>query len=64
MENELLNQPRRTLIGRLKGERIMFITPLLKWYLEHGLKVTAIYKVIEYIPPLVVVVILILARPS
>ena len=24
--------------------------PLLKWYLEHGLVVTCIYTVIEYIP--------------
>ena len=49
-EHGLLNQPRRTLIGSMKGEKIMLITPLLKWYLEHGLQITDVYEVIEYHP--------------
>ena len=43
-------QARRSLIGSLKGEKILLATPLLKWYLEHGLKVTKVYQVIEFTP--------------
>ena len=32
------------------GEKIMVISPLLNWYMEHGLKVTKIYQVVEYKP--------------
>jgi hypothetical protein len=32
------------------GEKIMVILPLLKWYVEHGLKVTRIHQVMEYTP--------------
>ena len=32
------------------GENIMVISPLLKWYVEHGLKVTQIHQVEEYTP--------------
>jgi hypothetical protein len=32
------------------GEKIMVISPLLKWYAEHGLKVTQIHQVVEYTP--------------
>ena len=28
----------------------MVISPLLKWYVEHGLKVTQIHQVMEYTP--------------
>ena len=30
------------------GEKILLYTPLLKWYLEHGLIVTKFYEAIEY----------------
>lgn len=49
-ENDVIPQPRRSLIGSLKGEKILLATPLLKWYLEHGLEVTHIYQVVEYTP--------------
>ena len=32
------------------GEKNLSATPLLKWYLEHGLEVTCVYQVIEYTP--------------
>jgi hypothetical protein len=32
------------------GEKIMVISPLLKWYVEHGLKVTKIHQLVEYMP--------------
>ena len=43
-------KPRRSLIGSFSGDKILLITPLLKWYLAHGLEVTKIYQVIEYTP--------------
>ncbi|KAL9979128.1 hypothetical protein ACROYT_G016742 [Oculina patagonica] len=38
-ENNIMAQPCRSFIRRLKGEKILLATPLLKWYLEHGLEV-------------------------
>ena len=38
-EHNIMAQPRRTLIRTMKGEKILLATPLLKWYLEHGLEV-------------------------
>ena len=34
----------------MKGEKILLYTPLLKWYLEHGLEITKFYKAITYTP--------------
>ena len=45
-----MTQPQRTLVGSLFGKSILLITPLLKWYMEHGLKVKNIKQVIEYKP--------------
>ena len=38
----------KKLLGVLRAKRILLYTPLLKWYLEHGLIVTAIYKYLSY----------------
>ena len=46
--HKIMNTPRRCLIGSYRGEKILLTTPLLRWYLEHGLVVTKIYEVIEY----------------
>ena len=43
-----MSRPKRSLIGSMKGEKILLATPLLKWYLERGLEVTRVYQVIEY----------------
>ena len=43
-------EPRRLLIAGLKAEKLLIATPLLKWYLEHGLKVTKIHQTVEYTP--------------
>ncbi|KAK3108402.1 hypothetical protein FSP39_007266 [Pinctada imbricata] len=49
IKNErLATHPRRLLVGGMKAEKILLATPLLKWYLEHGLKVTRIYQVVEF----------------
>jgi hypothetical protein len=49
-DHNLMKRPRKMTIGSLFGEKIMIITPLLKWYLEHGLVCTKIHQVIEYTP--------------
>ena len=38
----------KKLCGVMKAEKILLYTPLIKWYLEHGLKITAVYQLIEY----------------
>ena len=47
---QLSLRPRKLLVGGLKAEKIMLATPLLKWYLNHGLVVTDLFKVIEFSP--------------
>ena len=49
-EHLIKDVPRRLLIGSYFGKKIGLSTPLLKWYLEHGLVITHIYTVIEYVP--------------
>ena len=48
-EENIMSQPRRSLVGSYFGEKILLASPLIKWYLEHGLEVTHIYQVVEYI---------------
>ena len=49
-ENGLLKKPRRMFISSYFGEKILLTTRLAKWYLDHGLEITKIYKFIEYTP--------------
>lgn len=49
-ENGHLKQPSRTLIGSLHGSEILLFSELLVWYLRHGLVITKIYAVYQYIP--------------
>ncbi|KAJ8042582.1 hypothetical protein HOLleu_09367 [Holothuria leucospilota] len=49
-QQKVLKQPRRTLIGSMHGTKILLATPLLRWYLEHGLVVTQIYQVVQFMP--------------
>ena len=46
--NNLSQKSRRLLVGGMKAEKILLATPLLQWYLNHGLKVTRVYQVVEY----------------
>ena len=32
----------------MKAEKILLYTPLLKWYIKHGVKVTAYHKLLKY----------------
>ncbi|KAK3705281.1 hypothetical protein QZH41_008170 [Actinostola sp. cb2023] len=49
-EYNIMPRPRRSLIGSFFAENILLATPLIKWYLDHGLEVTKIYQVVEYTP--------------
>ena len=49
-EHSIKDVPCRLLTGSYFGKKIGLSTPLLKWYLEHGIVITNIYTVIEYIP--------------
>ena len=49
-ENDIMSTPRRMLIGSYRGEKILLATPMLRWYLAHGLVVDHVYQIIEYEP--------------
>ena len=49
-KHNIMAQPRRSLIGSMKGEKILLATTLLKWCLEHGLEVTKVHQVVEFTP--------------
>jgi G:T-mismatch repair DNA endonuclease (very short patch repair protein) len=49
-KTKTLLQPRRMLIGSLFGTKILLLSTLAKWYLEHGLEITKIYQIVQYIP--------------
>ena len=49
-EHSIKDVPQRLFIGSYFGKKIRLSTPLLKRYLEHGLIVTRIYTIVEYIP--------------
>ena len=40
----------KKLLGVMKAEKILLYSPLIKWYLNHGLQVTKIHKYISYTP--------------
>ena len=40
----------KKLLGVLKAKKVPLYMPLLKWYIEHGLKITAVYRTIDYVP--------------
>ena len=47
-ENDIMSTPLRMLIGSYRGDKILLATPLLRWYLAHGLVVDHVYQIIEY----------------
>ncbi len=44
----LSEKPRRLLISGTKARQVLLATPLLRWYLNHGMKVTKIHQVVEF----------------
>ena len=49
-EHDILSKPRFMLVGSFRGVKILLATPLLRWYLAHGLVVDRVYQIIEYEP--------------
>ena len=47
-EYQLSDRPLRLLVGGMKARQILQTTPLLQWYLKHGLVVTKLYQVVEF----------------
>ena len=43
-----LLQPQRMQIGSFVGEKVLILTTLLKWYLEHGLTVSRVYQIAQF----------------
>ena len=50
VDHDIMSTPRRMLIGSYRGDKILLATPLLRWYLTHGLVVDHVYQIIEYSP--------------
>ena len=48
-QHNIKDVPHCLLIGSYFGKKIRLATPLLKWYLEHGLIITHTYTVFEYV---------------
>ena len=49
-ENKLSLKPRRQLVSGTKASKILLATPLLRWYLQNGFKITHVYRVVEFQP--------------
>ena len=49
-EHDIMSTPRRMLVGSYRGDKILLTTPLLRWYIAHGLVVDHVYQVVEYSP--------------
>ena len=49
-EHDIMSAPRRMLVGSYRGDKILLSTPLLQWYLIHGLIVDHVYHGVEYEP--------------
>ena len=49
-EHDIMKRPRRMLVFSYRGDKILLATPLMDWYLEHGLVVTSVYQIIKYDP--------------
>ena len=50
VDHDIMSTPRRMLIGSYRGDKSLLATPLLRWYLTHGLVVDHVYQIIEYSP--------------
>ena len=40
----------KKLLGVMKAKKILLYTPLIEWYLRHGLRLTVVHHLIEYEP--------------
>ena len=44
----MIHGTKKLLLGVTHAKKILLYSPMLKWYLEHGLKITAIHKYLKY----------------
>ena len=49
-EHDIMSTPRRMLVGSFHGIKLLLTTPLLRWYLAHGLVVDRVYQIVDYEP--------------
>ena len=49
-EHDIMSTPHRMLVGSFHGIKLLLATPLLRWYLAHGLVVVRVYQIVEYSP--------------
>ena len=49
-EHDIMSTPRRMLVGSFHGIKLLLATPLLRWYLAHGLVVDRVNQVVSYEP--------------
>ena len=55
---EFINEPdkgrtykdRNYLIGSMFANKILLITPLLRWYMDHGIEVSKIHQIVQFKP--------------
>ena len=40
----------KSLLGVMEAKKILLYKPLIEWYLQHGLRLTAVHQLIEYEP--------------
>ena len=50
VDHDIMSTTRRMLVGSYRGDKILLTTPLLQWYLAHGLVVDRVYQIVEYSP--------------
>jgi len=50
-EHGLSKKPKRLLVGGVKAHKIFIASPLVRWYIHHGLKINKIHQVVEYNTP-------------
>ena len=48
VDHDIMSTPRRMLVGSYRGDKILLATPLLQWYLAHGLVIDRVYQIVEY----------------
>ena len=49
-QNDITYQDRNYLIGSMFATKILIITPLLRWYVDHGIVVSRIHQLIQFKP--------------
>ena len=47
-QSKLSTNARKMLVSGTRAKKILLATPLVKWYLDHGMIVSKIYEVVEY----------------